>query len=97
MGSSIDDIFDRLWAIVREHGGGRFEQDALDELESLIRRAVDRMVQERKLGGVERAVESLRHILRDAQRYGNATPSGRVTIGDMRRALRSLCPIWPFC
>jgi hypothetical protein len=86
MSNSADDIFDRLWAIAREHGKGRFEQDALDELERLIRRAVDRMASERSLGSAERAVENLRNILLDAQKYGNARPFDRVTIGDMRRA-----------
>lgn len=93
MVNSVDDIFDRLWAIVR----GRFEEDALDELESLIRRAVDRMAREHSLSSAERAVENLRNIVRDAQGYGNARPSDRITIGNMRRALKSLCPIWPFC
>lgn len=97
MSNSVNDIFDRLWATVRGHGSGRFEQDALDELETLIWRAADRMARQHSVGSTELAVENLRNILSDAKNYSNARPLNRVTASDVRRTLKSLCPIWPFC
>ncbi len=89
---------DELWTIVADAlGGSVLDPEADTKMDELITKGIDRVKLDRTMGSRWLEAQENYRLLGETLRKDSQDVRAKVTLADIEKALKKLCPIYPIC